>query len=240
MDNPENTAQSNPEETAAAKTVQTQPIAPDPSSEVQAPESEPVPEEHAQIAAESMAQTESSEPKEAGAVPPEVVNRIEAASTGTTAEEEPAASEASPIPVPTAVEGTAPSGPDTPPTITPRDVPSGPRRFASQGRREGRENAEEITDPRMRRPAVFEPRSGPSHSRFNPRQPVAEVDPSTINYKNVTVLMRFIDNQGRILSRRKSRVDAKTQRRIKTAIKQARHLALLPYTPSHIQSQRRR
>lgn len=117
---------------------------------------------------------------------------------------------------------------------------SGTRRFASQGRRDSRENTEETTDPRMRRPAVYEPRSGPTHSRFNPRQPVAEVDVASINYKNVTVLTRFIDNQGRILSRRKSRVDAKTQRRIKTAIKQARHLALLPYTPTHIQGHRRR
>ncbi len=117
---------------------------------------------------------------------------------------------------------------------------SGARRFASQGRREDREHAEEITDPRMRRPAVYEPRSGPSHSRFNPRQPVAEVDVDSINYKNVAVLTRFIDQQGRILSRRKSRVDAKTQRRIKTAIKQARHLALLPYTSAHIQGHRRR
>ncbi len=130
-----------------------------------------------------------------------------------------------------------------PPPMTPRrSGPDGGRRFASQGRsrREDRENTEEITDPRMRSPAVYEPRTGPSHSRFNPRQPIAPVDMDSINYKNVTVLTRFIDQQGRILSRRKSRVNAKTQRRIKIAIKQARHLALLPYTPTHIQGHRRR
>ena len=148
----------------------------------------------------------------------------------TAAQSAPTAVQASP-PVP----ATAASVP-----MAPRRGGSGARRFASQGRREDREHAEEITDPRMRRPAVYEPRSGPSHSRFNPRQPVAEVDVDSINYKNVAVLTRFIDQQGRILSRRKSRVDAKIQRRIKTAIKQARHLALLPYTPAHIQGHRRR
>ncbi len=142
-----------------------------------------------------------------------------------------------------AVETAAPTKPPVAPTaaaptpMPPRRNGGGRRRFAAQGRRE---DTEESTDPRMRRPAVYEPRSGPSRSRFNPRQPVAEVDIASINYKNVTVLTRFIDQQGRILSRRKSRVDAKTQRRLKTAIKQARHLALLPYTPAHIQSHRRR
>jgi small subunit ribosomal protein S18 len=44
------------------------------------------------------------------------------------------------------------------------------------------------------------------------------------------LLSRFLDRRGRILSRRKTRVSAKVQRRIVQAIKRARHLALLPYT----------
>lgn len=51
-----------------------------------------------------------------------------------------------------------------------------------------------------------------------------------IDFKNVSMLSRFIDRRGRILSRRKTRVNAKMQRRIEREIKRARHLALLPYT----------
>lgn len=244
MDNSETTAQPSPEETAA-NAVPVQPIATDQPKEVRdleselAPDSEPAPE-HANVSVESASQTESPEPKVADGGPPEEVNTIEVAPAVPFEKEESVASEASATPVPTVVGGAEPSSPISPPNAPLRDVPSSARRFASQSRLDERENPDEISDPRMRRPAVFEVRTGPSHSRFNPRQPVAEVDPSTINYKNVSVLMRFIDHQGRILSRRKSRVDAKTQRRIKTAIKQARHLALLPYTPTHIQGQRRR
>lgn len=51
-----------------------------------------------------------------------------------------------------------------------------------------------------------------------------------ISYKNIPLLSRFLDGRGRILSRRKTRVTAKVQRRIVQSIKRARHLALLPYT----------
>ncbi len=55
-----------------------------------------------------------------------------------------------------------------------------------------------------------------------------------INYKNIEMLSKFVDPRGRILSRRKTKISAKMQRRITTAIKRARHLALLPYTADHI------
>lgn len=51
-----------------------------------------------------------------------------------------------------------------------------------------------------------------------------------IDYKNISMLTRFLDRRGRILSRRKTRVSAKVQRRVVREIKRARHLALLPYT----------
>jgi small subunit ribosomal protein S18 len=57
-----------------------------------------------------------------------------------------------------------------------------------------------------------------------------DVRPDDVDYKNIPLLSRFLDRRGRILSRRKTRVSAKVQRRIVTAIKRARHLALLPYT----------
>jgi small subunit ribosomal protein S18 len=63
---------------------------------------------------------------------------------------------------------------------------------------------------------------------------------SEIHYKNVTLLSRFIDPRGRILSRRKTRVSAKMQRKVVQAIKLARHLALLPYTADQTRVVRKR
>src|SRR3954447_12298925 len=57
-----------------------------------------------------------------------------------------------------------------------------------------------------------------------------DVRPEDVDYKNIPLLSRFLDRRGRILSRRKTRVSAKVQRRIVQAIKRARHLAFLPYT----------
>lgn len=67
-----------------------------------------------------------------------------------------------------------------------------------------------------------------------------EVRPDDVDYKNVALLSRFLDRRGRILSRRKTRVTAKVQRRIVKAIKRARHLALLPYTGEHTRVVRKR
>jgi small subunit ribosomal protein S18 len=61
-----------------------------------------------------------------------------------------------------------------------------------------------------------------------------------VSYKNVTLLSRFLDQRGRILSRRKTRVSAKVQRRVVQAIKHARHLALLPYTSDQTRIVRKR
>jgi small subunit ribosomal protein S18 len=67
-----------------------------------------------------------------------------------------------------------------------------------------------------------------------------EVRLDEINYKNVALLGRFLDPRGRILSRRKTRVSAKVQRRVVNAIKLARHVALLPYTSDQTRIVRRR
>jgi small subunit ribosomal protein S18 len=67
-----------------------------------------------------------------------------------------------------------------------------------------------------------------------------DVRPDDVDYKNIPLLSRFLDRRGRILSRRKTRVSAKVQRRIVQAIKRARHLALLPYTAEQTRIVRRR
>jgi small subunit ribosomal protein S18 len=76
--------------------------------------------------------------------------------------------------------------------------------------------------------------------RRNPRYVGNEVKLEEIDYKKVTVLSRFVDNRGRIYSRRKTRVSAKMQRKVTTAIKRARHLALMPYTGEHVRITRKR
>jgi small subunit ribosomal protein S18 len=50
-----------------------------------------------------------------------------------------------------------------------------------------------------------------------------------IDYKNTDILRKFINDQGRIISRLYSRLTAKNQRKVAKAIKRARQMALLPY-----------
>ncbi len=55
-----------------------------------------------------------------------------------------------------------------------------------------------------------------------------------IDYKDINMLRRFVSDQGQIDSRRRTGTCARHQRRLTTAIKRARYLALLPYTAEHI------
>ena len=57
---------------------------------------------------------------------------------------------------------------------------------------------------------------------------------STVDYKDVSSIRRFITDRGRIEAGKKSGNCAKCQRNLTTAIKRARHLALLPYAPDHL------
>nr|WCQ78578.1 ribosomal protein S18 [Galeola lindleyana] len=50
-----------------------------------------------------------------------------------------------------------------------------------------------------------------------------------IHYRNISLISRFISEQGKILSRRVNRLTLKQQRLITIAIKQARILSLLPF-----------
>ncbi len=50
-----------------------------------------------------------------------------------------------------------------------------------------------------------------------------------IDYKNTNVIRRFISSYGKIKPRRKSGVCSKHQRKLATAIKRARTMALLPF-----------
>ncbi len=52
---------------------------------------------------------------------------------------------------------------------------------------------------------------------------------NVIDYKDVNKLKRYVSERGKILPRRITGNCAKHQRAITTAIKRARHMALMPY-----------
>ena len=51
-----------------------------------------------------------------------------------------------------------------------------------------------------------------------------------ISYKDVATLKKYVSERGKILPRRITGTCAKHQRAVTTAIKRARHIALMPYT----------
>ncbi|MDA7810258.1 30S ribosomal protein S18 [Flavobacteriaceae bacterium] len=50
-----------------------------------------------------------------------------------------------------------------------------------------------------------------------------------LDYKDSDFLLRFINEQGKLLPRRLTGTSLKFQRKVSVAVKRARHLALLPY-----------
>ena len=79
-------------------------------------------------------------------------------------------------------------------------------------------------------------------SRKRPKPPVKpfkkKPDPlkaakiTTIDYKDVALLRKFISDRGKIRSRRITGVSIQEQRELSRAIKNAREMALLPYAAS--------
>ncbi len=61
---------------------------------------------------------------------------------------------------------------------------------------------------------------------------ICEMGVRVVDYKDDRTLQRFITDRGKILPRRISGSCARHQRQIGTAIKRARHIALLPFLRS--------
>ena len=51
----------------------------------------------------------------------------------------------------------------------------------------------------------------------------------TLEYKNTTILMTFISDQGKILPRRTTNLTSKQQKKVQKLIKRARVASLLPF-----------
>lgn len=64
--------------------------------------------------------------------------------------------------------------------------------------------------------------------RYQRRRP-RQVVPDYVDWKDVDYLRQFIPERGKIMPRRISGITAKDQRRIATAIKRARAMAMLPF-----------
>ena len=81
------------------------------------------------------------------------------------------------------------------------------------------------------------PGGGPRGRDFRSRRKVCAfcVDHvREIDYKDVSRLRRYLSDRAKIEPRRKTGTCAKHQRRLSVALKNARYMALLPYTAAHI------
>ena len=62
------------------------------------------------------------------------------------------------------------------------------------------------------------------------QNPLSAAKIEYIDYKDIALLRKFISDRGKIRARRVTGVSAQQQRQIAKAIKNAREMALLPYT----------
>lgn len=83
-------------------------------------------------------------------------------------------------------------------------------------------------------------RSAGFRSERNPRRKICQFchdHVREIDYKDASrFIKRYISDRGKIEPRRKTGTCAKHQRRLSTALKQARFMALLPYTAEHMRN----
>lgn len=73
------------------------------------------------------------------------------------------------------------------------------------------------------------PEGGESRSRRRKSCPFTAAGIVEIDYKDVTTLLKFITDRGKILPRRITGVSAHYQKKLASAIKRARFMALLPF-----------
>ena len=79
------------------------------------------------------------------------------------------------------------------------------------------------TEIRYLSPVDIEKRKQSKYCRFK------KMGIKYIDYKDPDFLLKFVNEQGKILPRRLTGTSLKYQRKVSVAIKRARHLALMPY-----------
>lgn len=125
----------------------------------------------------------------------------------------------------------ASSGEESPAEVSEPEAASGEEAEADGESAEAASAAEEEAEA-----AVVEPQSSgpPEFTGARGRRRRHEGPPIVLlNYKDVTTLARFLTEQGKILPKRTTKVSARFQRRLGTAVKRARHIALIPYIRDH-------
>lgn len=103
------------------------------------------------------------------------------------------------------------------------------------------ENTENNTDKDENEDESSQPTSQPIQraavpvaARKNPTCPFKAAGIEYIDYKDVETLKPYLNEQGKIMPRRVTGVSAKFQRQLTTAIKRARHMALLPFIAENV------
>ena len=74
----------------------------------------------------------------------------------------------------------------------------------------------------MAKPVIRKPKKKPN--------PLVSAEIEYIDYKDINLLRKFIYDRGKIRARRVTGVTSQQQRQLAKAIKNAREMALLPYT----------
>ncbi|MCS6825167.1 MAG: 30S ribosomal protein S18 [Caldilinea sp.] len=133
-------------------------------------------------------------------------------------------------------ESAVPSAENQPKLVVPSAPPPAPIFDDDEDELIDEELEEEIEEEGFTAPEQYVEREGSGRVR----RIGSDVRYEEIDYKNIGLLSRFLDRRGRILSRRKTRVSAKVQRKIAREIKRARQLALLPYTADQTRIVRKR
>ncbi len=67
-------------------------------------------------------------------------------------------------------------------------------------------------------------------NKYNRKCPITELNLDYIDYKNIKLLLRFISKHGKIVPKYYSGVTLNNQKKLASAIKRARQMALIPYT----------
>ncbi|GAB3221173.1 30S ribosomal protein S18 [Glycomyces halotolerans] len=74
------------------------------------------------------------------------------------------------------------------------------------------------------------PKSAPLRKPKKKPNPLEKEGVAYVDYKDTALLRKFISDRGKIRARRVTGVTSQQQRQIAAAVKNAREMALLPYT----------
>lgn len=67
-------------------------------------------------------------------------------------------------------------------------------------------------------------------NKYNRPCPITEMGIDHIDYKNIKLLLQFVSRYGKVVPKYYSGVTLQNQKKLATAIKRARQMALIPYT----------